>query len=177
MTRKLEELLGLPPMTEAKLKEIQENQPDDDDIDGDDIQGGPLTTTTAATPPLPVPVSDDVMTVTPVQMAQHEAEMEEIAQKAITTFDEMKDLAFGVEAKSAGQIFEPMVQMLQLAMNAKAAKLDKRMKMMRLQLDKDRLEHQKAMTPTEGFVEGEAQPGMLLDRNDLLAQLGPKKNT
>jgi hypothetical protein len=185
MTRKLEELLGLPRLDE-KIKELEAQQAEIEAAEGEieELAMEPFPTATAVPAHAPAPGSQTPMslmeleatTVTPAQMAEHDRDMDDIADKAMETFEELKGLGFGVEAKSAGPIFEPMVQMLKLAMDAKGSKVGQKMKYMRLQLERDRLEHHKAQQPTGGFVEGEAQTGVLLDRNDLLASLGgPRK--
>jgi len=61
--------------------------------------------------------------------------------------------------------------MLGHAITAKTAKLDKKLKMVQLQLAKAKLDHQikkDAGTAQDQAVEGE---GIVLDRNDLLKQI------
>lgn len=174
MTRKLEELLGLPRLDEA-IKELERQKEQDPDPDPE-IDEVPVVSysTPAPTgdPPDQSLMALEATTITPAQMASHDRDMDEIADRAMETFEELKGLGFGVEAKSAGPIFEPMVNVLKLAMDAKSSKIGQKMKYMRLQLERERLEHQKAQKPTEGFVEADTEAGVMLDRNAILAHLG-----
>jgi hypothetical protein len=79
------------------------------------------------------------------------------------------DLGMNVEPRYAGVIFQTAGVLLGHAITAKQAKLDKKLRMVDLQLKKARLDQTAAKNsdaPTA--VEGQ---GIVLDRNALLAQI------
>ena len=75
-----------------------------------------------------------------------------------------------VEPRFSGVILQTAGVMLGHAITAKTAKLDKKLKMVQLQLAKAKLDYQiekdnKNRDPAEEAIEGQ---GMVLDRNELL---------
>lgn len=96
-----------------------------------------------------------------------DGEMDELAKKATASFDDLMDLGMNVDSRYASEIFAVASSMLGHAITAKTAKLNKKLKMIDLQLKKAKLDQDTA---------GEDGPtktgtGMVLDRNDLLAKL------
>jgi hypothetical protein len=105
-------------------------------------------------------------------------EMDELAGLATGTYKDLMDLGFQVESRFAAEIFSVASNMLGHAITAKTAKLDKKLKIIDLQLKKMRLD-QNIKPEAPG---GEAIPtaqGMVLSRNDLLERLlrGKDQNT
>lgn len=99
-----------------------------------------------------------------------DAEMDELADLAKKKFEDLMDLGMAMEARFSGQVFQTAGTLLGHAITAKQAKLDKKLRMVDLQLKKMRLDQQSrqaGIVPT-GAVEGE---GVVLDRNALLAQI------
>ena len=97
----------------------------------------------------------------------HDREMDELADLAIKAHMDLQDLGMNVEIRHAGEIFSSSSQMLKIAVDAKNAKVDKKIKMLRLQLDKlklDRVTKKDDNTPLD-------VKATLMDRNDLLKQL------
>jgi len=97
----------------------------------------------------------------------HDKEMDELADLAIKAHMDLQDLGMNVEIRHAGEIFSSSSQMLKIAVDAKNAKVDKKIKMLRLQLDKlklDRVTKKDENTPLD-------VKATLMDRNDLLKQL------
>ena len=76
-----------------------------------------------------------------------------------------------VESRYSARIFEVAGQMLKTNLEAKTAKLDKKLKMVELQLKKQRVDQweQKAGGSTDDFIEGEGY--IVGDRNKLLDQI------
>ncbi len=102
----------------------------------------------------------------------HDEEMDELAELAIQAHKDLQDLGMNVEIRHAGEIFSSSSQMLKIAVDAKNSKVDKKLKMLKLQLDK--LKMDRAYKPaTTDTVEGKAT---MLDRNELLKQLGELQN-
>ena len=98
-------------------------------------------------------------------------ELDELARLAQSKAEDLIDLGMNVEPRFSGVILQTAGIMLGHAITAKTAKLDKKLKMVQLQLAKAKLDHQikkDAGTPEEQAVEGH---GVVLDRNDLLKQI------
>jgi hypothetical protein len=98
-------------------------------------------------------------------------ELDELAKLAQDKAEDLIDLGMNVEPRFSGVILQTASVMLGHAITAKTAKLDKKLKMVQLQLAKAKLDHQirkDTKDPAEVAIEGE---GMVLDRNDLLKQI------
>ena len=162
MTRKLEELFDLPindtadseesvvetPVTKQELAEIDETiDKIDQALPG--VKG--------------LESSDD--------------EMDELAKKASETFDDLMDLGMNVDSRYASEIFAVAGTMLGHALTAKTAKLNKKLKMIQLQLQKAKLDHDKTKNSKDADVEQiETAEGQVLSRNDLLERLLGDRN-
>ena len=86
----------------------------------------------------------------------------------MAAYDDLMDLGMNVEARYSGRIFEVAGNMLKTNLDAKIAKLDKKLKMIDLQLKKEKLDNDSNATP-EGFTEGEGY--VVTDRNSLIERL------
>jgi hypothetical protein len=95
-------------------------------------------------------------------------ELNEVSDKAMAAYDDLMDLGMNVESRYSGRIFEVAGNMLKTNLDAKVAKLDKKLKMIELQLKKEKLDNDRNVTP-EGFTEGEGY--VVTDRNSLLERL------
>ena len=95
-----------------------------------------------------------------------DTEMDDLAKKATDTFDDLMDLGMQVDSRFASEIFAVAGTMLGHALTAKTAKLNKKLKMIDLQLKKARLDR-------DGNDEGPTQTaqGHVLDRNEVLDRL------
>jgi hypothetical protein len=99
----------------------------------------------------------------------HDDEMDELAGLAIQAHKDLQDLGMNVEIRHAGEIFSSSSQMLKIAVDAKNSKVDKKLKMLKLQLDKLKMDRSYKPATAINAVEGKAT---MLDRNELLKQLG-----
>jgi hypothetical protein len=95
-----------------------------------------------------------------------DVEMDDLAKKAVDSYDNLMDLGMNVDSRYASEIFSVASQMLGHAITAKTAKLNKKLKMIDLQLKKAKLDQVDA--PSAKIPSAE---GRMLDRNDLLRQL------
>lgn len=151
MTRKLEELFDLPSSmeieTEAETPTIEETRAQlaviDDAIDKIDSA---------------LPAVRD--------LEASDGEMDELADLAKDSYKDLMDLGMQVDSRFASEIFNVAGTMLGLAITAKTAKMNKKLKVIDLQLKKMRLDQQ---TPAEEQI-ATAQ-GQVLNRNDLLERL------
>lgn len=151
MTRKLEELFDLPPTT--------------DEVD----QALPEIPASRETIAALDEAIDKIDTALPAVrgLEASDTEMDDLAKKATDSYKDLMDLGMQVDSRFAAEIFSVASNMLGHAITAKTAKLDKKLKMIDLQLKKMRLDQQAAEHGGEG---GPAQPGtgMVLNRNELL---------
>ena len=151
MTKKLEQLFDLPaikdePTATSFTENLQQIKEIDDAIDKID----------AALP-----------TVKDLEAADQE--MDELADLAKENFDNLMDLGMNVEARYAGSIFQTAGVLLGHAITAKQAKLDKKLRMVDLQLKKLRVDQ---LAQKEGIKEPPIDgQGMLVDRNTLLREI------
>jgi len=102
-------------------------------------------------------------------------EMDELADLAKNTFTDLIDLSMNVEPRFSGPILQSASMLLGHAITARMAKMDKKLKMVDLQLKKARLDQQaeKNNAGQSTAIEGK---GMVLDRNTLLAAILEKKD-
>lgn len=97
-----------------------------------------------------------------------DVELDGLADKAEKAFDDLMDLGMNVEAKYGSRMFEVAGTMLKTAVDAKSAKIDKKLKMVELQLKKLAID-KKNNTTEDDPVEGKGY--IITDRNSLLAKL------
>jgi hypothetical protein len=98
---------------------------------------------------------------------RHDDEMDELAAMAIQSHKDLQDLGMNVEIKHAGEIFASSSQMLKIAVDAKNLKVEKKLRLLRLQLDKMRID--KMVKDHENdAIEGTATK---LDRTELVKML------
>lgn len=98
-----------------------------------------------------------------------DAELDALAQRATDAYDDLIDLGMNVEARYSSRIFEVAASMLGHAITAKTAKLDKKLKMIDLQLKKQKIDNDVAGTDTSVTLQGEGV--IITDRNSLLEKL------
>ena len=82
-------------------------------------------------------------------------------------YEDLMDLGMNVESRYSGRIFEVAGNMLKTNLDAKVAKLDKKLKMVELQLKKEKQDK-------DGSVDGDMVQGegyVVSDRNSLLEKL------
>lgn len=96
-------------------------------------------------------------------------ELDELSDMAKEKFEDLMNLGMNVEARFSGQILQTAGVLLGHAITAKQAKIDKKLRMIDLQLKKMRLDQsaQKEADKTP-VMDGQA---MVVDRNTLLKQL------
>jgi hypothetical protein len=97
-------------------------------------------------------------------------ELDEIAAKATETFENLTDLGFNVDSRYAAELFAVAGTMLGHALAAKTAKLNKKLKMVDLQMKKLKLDQDQARVKGDDDSV-ETAHGQVLSRNDLLERL------
>ena len=102
-----------------------------------------------------------------------DSEFDALAQRATDAYDDLMDLGMNVEARYSGRIFEVAGGMLKNAIDAKAAKIDKKLKMIELQLKKAKLDQDAGQQDDSVSVQGTGV--IVTDRNSLLEKLKTMK--
>lgn len=97
-----------------------------------------------------------------------DSELDDIAGRALSSYEDLMNLGMNVESRYSGRIFETAGNMLKTSLEAKAAKLDKKLKMIDLQLKKQKLD-QDTVSEGEDVIHGEGT--LVTDRNSLLERL------
>ncbi len=95
-------------------------------------------------------------------------ELDALANKAEQAYDDLMDLGMNVEARYGARMFEVAAQMMNAAITAKTNKIDKKLKMVDLQLKKLAID-KKNGDGAGNTVEGEGY--IITDRNSILAKL------
>jgi hypothetical protein len=163
MTKKLEELLNLPESKEVIKQEEKKKKKE-------------LVET-------PQPLLRDINEFDKISAALPQVkglgdisdnEFDALAQRATDAYDDLMDLGMNVEARYSGRVFEVAASMLKNAIDAKAAKIDKKLKMIELQLKKEKLDKE---SPEEQGVTIQGDGVIISDRNSLIEKLKNMKNT
>ena len=162
MTQKLEELFNLPPAEETTPEEakssIEENRAIIQEVDQaiDKIDAA-----------LPFVNDLDIS----------DKELDDLSDLAKEKFQDLIDLGMNVEARFSGHILATAGTLLGHAITAKQAKLDKKLRMVDLQLKKARLDQQNAKNDGDKIIEAEDGRAVILDRNELLKQILGKNSS
>ena len=167
MTRKLEELFELPPSEDAL--ETDAGSPPVQDLRTQlQILDENIDKVDAALPGVRGLESSD-------------EEMDGLAELAKDSYKDLMDLGMQVDSRFASEIFGVASNMLGHAITAKTAKLDKKLKMIDLQMKKMRLDQQQQVIDSkdpEGTAAAQTAHGVVLSRNDLLERIiGKGQNT
>jgi hypothetical protein len=152
MTKKLEELLNLPPSEEPLVEP-------------------------ATTPVATIDLQDKLEEFDKIASAlpkvkglgdMADAELDALAAKAEQAYDDLMDLGMNVEARYGARMFEVAANMMNAAIQAKSSKIDKKLKMVDLQLKKLAIDKKHGNEGGE-TVQGEGY--ILTDRNSILEKL------
>lgn len=99
-----------------------------------------------------------------------DSEFDSLAQRATDAYDDLMDLGMNVEARYSSRIFEVASSMLKNAIDAKAAKVDKKLKMIELQIKKHKIDQDDKKTKSDD-IEVDGDGYLITDRNSLLEKL------
>jgi hypothetical protein len=97
-----------------------------------------------------------------------DSELDALADKAEKAYDDLMDLGMNVEARYGARMFEVAAQMMNAAITAKTNKIDKKLKMVDLQLKKLAIDR-KGGDSSSNTMEGEGY--IITDRNSILEKL------
>ena len=166
MTKKLEELLNLPESQEIVQEEQakSEAQEKQQEQKAKSIQSQKDTMRDIAE-------FDKIAAALPKVDGLGEmgdSELDDVGTRAISAYEDLMDLGMNVESRYSARIFEVAGQMLKTTLDAKVAKMDKKLKMVDLQLKTQKQDTKSGdgdatVIPGEGYV--------VTDRNSLLEKL------
>jgi hypothetical protein len=97
-----------------------------------------------------------------------DSELDALANKAEKAYDDLMDLGMNVEARYGARMFEVAGNMLNAAITAKSAKIDKKLKMVELQLKKYAVDKKEGNANPDSV---QAEGVLITDRNSLIAKL------
>jgi hypothetical protein len=159
MTKKLEETFNIEP-EEEKVEETTEETPTiEESKELTEVLYAELKNTEKIDNALPV-VKD---------LNEHDKEMDDIHQKALDAFNDLLQLGMNVEVHAGAKLLETANQMLKTAMEAKDSKVDRKLKMINLQLQKAKLDYNISKNK-DGF-ELESDGAVTISRNELLKRI------
>jgi hypothetical protein len=162
MTKKLEQLFDLPDSNEPDLTQ-EENSAVVETVTAKDL---PEIQTALST-------VDKIDAALPSvrELDTSDKEMDDIAVLAQDTFKDLMDLGMNVEARFSGEIFSNAARMLDTALSAKSAKINKKLRMVDLQLKKATLDARLAKEAKANGEDTEDGEGQAVDRNQLLMEI------
>lgn len=170
MTKKLEEEFNLPDIEDLKydFEEEIEEEPDLEELKNQ------ITVSQSE-----MEMSKKVDAALPIVegMETLEREMDEYADRAMDAFQELIDLGKNVEDRHVAPIYDSASKMLTAGLQAKQAKLDKKLKMVELQMRKQNLDmKQKELSEKLKSKYGdddatEVEGRIVGDRTEMLAEI------
>jgi hypothetical protein len=98
-----------------------------------------------------------------------EQDLDNLAKKAEQAYDDLMDLGMNVEVRYSGRIFEVAGGMLKNAIDAKSAKIDKKLKAVDLKLKKLKIDRDAGDDDPNNVMNGQGY--IITDRNELLKKL------
>lgn len=159
MTKKLEELFNLEESNPKSPAPVEAEKPTHEQVKSLDDSYKAVAEITRGLPQ--IKELDDL----------DEKELDNLASKAEAAYDDLMDLGMNVEVRYSGRIFEVAASMMGNAINAKNAKIEKKLKAIDLQLKKYKIDKDNNEDPND-VINGQGY--IISDRNELLKKLGQK---
>lgn len=155
MNKKIEDVFDLPPID----SEVNSQYPTDKE---EESMGLDLTKMQEQ-----LDVADKIDSALPMvrDLETLDRDMDKYADKAMHAFQDLMDLGQNVEDRHAAGVFDVASKMMTNAITAKTAKMDKKLKMVQLQIQKARLDQNNGKSNDNNILQGEAEE---LDRNSLI---------
>ena len=167
MTKKLEELFNIEPADELDIT-AEENTVVVEAVTADDIPQLQTALTNVDKIDAALPSVRELDT--------SDKEMDDIALLAQDTFKDLMDLGMNVDSRFSGEIFSNASRMLDTALSAKSAKINKKLRMVDLQLKKATLDARLAKEAKANGEDTEDGDGQAVDRNQLLMEILGRNN-
>ena len=171
MTKKLEDILNLPNVKEA-FKQVDDKESKREGKDR--TVGKNVDPQTAAALKASYAEFDKIEKALPQVKGLGELsdlELDKLAVEAEESYKNLMDLGMNVDSRYSGRIFEVASTMLRNAIDAKSSKIDKKLKMVELQLKKMKLDKDGGGETSEAV---ESEGFVISDRNELMKKLMKK---
>ena len=152
MTKRLEEEFNLPPIEEVTEKaEVVEQEVVELPATKQEVDDA-------------LDIADRINEALPQVkgLTNADVELDDIASKALESYEELMRLGMNVQDVHAGRIFDNAANMLKVALDSKSAKIDKKLKMIDLQLKRQKLDQD--LDPDQANNPNQ----QIFNRNDLL---------
>lgn len=171
MTKKLENTLGLA-------------SPEDLDLNDDGADESPLTSNDEKLMQI-FEETDDIVEQMSVSeqvdfemssegtLAQHDIEMDSIAEKALIAHKQLLDISVTVTDNYVARLYEVSSTMLKVAMDANDSKANRKLKTLEMKIKK--MKHDNDSGNGKG-VNSEGNNGSQLSRNEVLSMIASQKN-
>ena len=159
--------------TNKNLEDLFDLPSSDESVDSDVAEPGNDIANNLPVLPESLKELDKIEAALPMvrDLEASDTEMDELAGKAKESFDDLMNLGMQVDSRYASEIFAVAGTMLGHAITAKTAKINKKLKMIDLQLKKARLDQTQ---DTDVTTTGQ---GRILDRNELLRTLKAERTS
>ena len=175
MTKKLEDILNLPNIKE-EFKKVDKKEKENQAKQANGVQKN-VDPKTAKNLEKTYAEFDKIAASLPHVKGLGEMsdlELDKLAVEAEESYKNLMDLGMNVDSRYSGRIFEVASTMLRNAIDAKGSKIDKKLKMVELQLKKLKID--KTGGDDTGPVE-ESDGFVISDRNELMKKLLKKDDT
>jgi len=171
MTKKLEDILNLPNVKEA-FKEVDKKEKDKraKNAGQENPSTKNLDPKTQANLQKSYAEFDKIAASLPQVKGlgdMSDLEMDKLAVEAEESYKNLMDLGMNVDSRYSGRIFEVASNFLKNAIDAKSSKIDKKLKVVELQLKKMKLDQGNK----EGGTIEESDGFVISDRNELMRKL------
>jgi len=169
MTRKLEDILNLPNIKEAFAK-VDAKEKSREDKDKPTIPKN-VDPQTAKALEKTYQEFDKIAAALPQVKGLGELsdlELDKLAMEAEDSYKNLMDLGMNVDSRYSGRIFEVASSMLRNAIDAKSQKIDKKLKIVELQLKKLKIDKDGS---DDGSEPVESEGMIISDRNELMKKL------
>ena len=169
MTRKLEDILNLPNVKEAFAK-VDDKEKSRDDKDKPTMPKN-VDPQTAKALEKTYQEFDKIAASLPQVKGLgdlSDLELDKLAMEAEESYKNLMDLGMNVDSRYSGRIFEVASSMLRNAIDAKSQKIDKKLKIVELQLKKLKIDKDGS---DDGSEPVESEGMIISDRNELMKKL------
>ena len=169
MTRKLEDILNLPNVKEA-FAQVDAKEKNRDDKDKPTIPKN-VDPQTAKALEKTYQEFDKIAASLPQVKGLgdlSDLELDKLAMEAEESYKNLMDLGMNVDSRYSGRIFEVASSMLRNAIDAKSQKIDKKLKIVELQLKKLKIDKDGS---DDGSEPVESEGMIISDRNELMKKL------
>jgi hypothetical protein len=169
MTRKLEDILNLPNVKEAFAK-VDDKEKSREEKDKPTIPKN-VDPQTAKALEKTYQEFDKIAASLPQVKGLgdlSDLELDKLAMEAEESYKNLMDLGMNVDSRYSGRIFEVASSMLRNAIDAKSQKIDKKLKIVELQLKKLKIDKDGS---DDGSEPVESEGMIISDRNELMKKL------